>query len=553
MNGADTRFFSESDRLPHAKSRASALDDIEHNSADLIVVGGGITGTATAALAARAGLRVVLAEAADFAVGTSSRSTKLIHGGIRYLQQFEFRLVGETARERKEVHEMAPHLAVPRWMVLPARNRLELGMYTAAVEIYERLGRVAANDRHEIVNKKKLQNLEPLLAAGRYPWAIAYREYLTDDARLVLALARDAAAHGAIVLNYLRVDSWQFDHALGLGSATVHCGLSKESRTIRAAAIVNACGPWAGIVSKQLSAARSPTLQLSSGIHLVLPAARLPIENLVMLSAVDGRRFFAIRRGDVVHVGTTDRPYNAPPTAWPKIERQDVDYLLTSLAAALKSPVLPRSCVLGAWSGLRPLISHEDDNDTKSMSRSDELFVDEKQHVLTIAGGKLTGFPGMARKTLDGVMSLLRRTYHQHISFGSLPGSMVLTDDSITAFAAAHDISLAATSRLLRLYGSHAEQVLQLGPACLKSHSVAFEGEVAWATNYEGATCLEDIVYRRMRLTVDETPTRDHWHELCRELAMLAACALDWNEAEIQSQCAAVESRVSDDLAACED
>ena len=106
MNGADTRFFSESDRLPHANSRASALDDIEHNSADLIVVGGGITGTATAALAARAGLRVVLAEAADFAVGTSSRSTKLIHGGIRYLQQFEFRLVGETARERKEVHEM---------------------------------------------------------------------------------------------------------------------------------------------------------------------------------------------------------------------------------------------------------------------------------------------------------------------------------------------------------------------------------------------------------------------------------------------------------------
>jgi glycerol-3-phosphate dehydrogenase len=538
-------------RLCHATARERALGEASRTRYDLAIIGGGVTGVAIARLAASAGLSVVLCEADDFASGTSSRSTKLIHGGIRYLQNFEFGLVGETARERKEVRHLAPHLARPRWMVLPAKNRLQLGIFTGAVSIYEKMGQVDAADRHQIWHESELSEYEPLLRRDSLPHAVAYREYVTDDARLVLALARDASDRGATLLAQSKVVGFEV-HNDKIQAMRVRPTGEKSEITIRAKVVVNAAGPWVDELLALESAQAKPKIRLSSGIHLVVSASELPVQNLLMLEARDKRRFFALRRDQVVHVGTTDQPHRFGAEHWPAIAQSDVDYLLDALPLSLDRPRLTRGLIRSAWSGLRPLIAKSGDN-TAQLSRSDEISLGPNG-MITIAGGKLTGFPGMARKCLTWIGKALGTSLQAKDAQAQLPGAAALVghDDRCEAMANElmnlfPDIVLPTAQRMIEFYGTDAATIARLGSKPL--HLADFcSGEVQWAIEVEGASSLEDIVYRRMRVPYYATPSANDWPLVCEAIADKAAMHFDWNEQKRATELRRLMARFDEDM-----
>ena len=435
--------------------RERALARLSRERFDLAIIGGGIAGAGLAREAARRGLSVALFEAEDFAAATSSRSTKLIHGGLRYLARAELGLVRESALERKHVRRLAPHLAEPRWMLLPARSRAGALAYGAALSLYERLGAVERADRHSVWSASSLAEREPLLDRATWKHALAYREYLTDDARLVLANLRAAAACGASVLNHARVE-----------------GLVREG----------------GIAQLEDPDAR-PFLQLTKGVHLTLSAERLPLHNLLYLKAADGRLVFAIRRGACVYVGTTDTTY---PRAelWPRVTRADVAYLLELLPRYLSIGALGSDDVSAAWAGLRALVA-QPGRAPGEVSRREALRVGPAR-VVHMAGGKLTGYRPEAQRALARAAEVFGFELRAAPTERPLPGGDFDGDLGALEQRLCSELGLGArcAARLARLYGAEAADVAKLGVDPLAPGAPVLEGEVEWAVRCEGAATL---------------------------------------------------------------
>ncbi|MEZ5559568.1 MAG: glycerol-3-phosphate dehydrogenase/oxidase [Pseudomonadales bacterium] len=471
---------------------AQRLADLTGERFDLIVIGGGITGAGIARHAAQAGLSTLLLEADDFAAGTSSRSTKLIHGGLRYLAMGDVALVREGALERKSVLRMAPHLTEPRWMLVPARNRLEYWKLRVGISLYERLGAVAPPERHHNWNRAEMARSEPLLDRGLLHWVCAYREYLTDDARLVLATLRAAARDGARLCSRTRVEQAESQpDAVRLRVCDRRDG-SIHELTGRAA--VNAAGPW--VESLLAADGTSPRLHLSKGVHLVLDLARLPIRNMVMMTAADGRPVFAIPRGEVVYVGTTDTTFAGAAALWPDVRADEIDYLLETLNAHFTDVQLGVDDVLSTWAGLRPLVN-QPGKAPKEMSRRDEIWRDGR--LVSIAGGKLTGFRKMAEQAMDAVAQVLGTTVSMADPLAPLPGGDI---EDLAALQQEterrYQLEPGVAARLVRLYGSEVNDVLGDQPRPLAPS--VFAEEVDWAVLEEGAESLEDLLYRRLRV-----------------------------------------------------
>jgi glycerol-3-phosphate dehydrogenase len=532
--------------LASEAQRPAVLRELEAERFDLLVVGGGITGAGVAREAARRGLRVALLEAHDFAAGTSSRSTKLVHGGLRYLAQGDVRLVREGALERKAIHRIAPHLAEPLWMVLPSEGALGALGWRAAIAVYERLGAVAAAERHRSWSRAELALEEPLLAP-RWRRAAVYREYRTDDARLVLACLRAAVAEGASALSYAPLRALRADGAQGV-VAEAQCALSGAELRVRARAAVNAAGPWAGAVRglAQPQGAR-PWLHLTRGIHVALPHARLPLHNMVMLRAQDGRLLFAIPRPPVVYVGTTDTTHAGPPELWPQVPLAEVEYLLEALPRYFSiAPVRPDE-IVASWAGLRPLIAQPGRRPSE-ISRRDELQLDPGP-LLSIAGGKLTGYRAMARAVLGALAPSLGWPLAAPGEEPPLPGGELGASLGAAAAQLAQraGLRLDVAERLLRLYGAESAQVLALGSEALCSESPVRVGEIEWATSREGALALEDVFYRRTRAALYE-PAASHWIE---PMASRMAKLLSWTEARRAAEVERVRRRRAADLEFC--
>ena len=482
-------------------SRSSTIDDLERDEFDLIVIGGGITGAGIARDAAMRGLSVALLEAHDFASGTSSRSSKLIHGGLRYLERGEFNLVRKTALERKEIHRLAPHLCEPRLMVLPLRGRSKLYGIRLGIATYERLGAVASKDAQRTWSGRSLEENEPLLNARRFPFALAYREYLTDDARLVLANIRSAAGFGAAILNHAAVTGILREGESASG-VEVRDSLTGREFRVRGSVIVNAAGPWVEAIQRLENPSAPPLLHLSKGVHIAVPASKLPIRNLVVLNTRDKRRIFAIRRSDVVYIGTTDTTYEPGARVWPEVLREEVEYLLEPIPHHFDIDPLTPDDVIGAWAGLRPLIADPQCKNPSELSRRDELLTGPLG-LISVAGGKLTGYRGMARRVLRNVAERLNRSFRK---IGDdeppLPGGDfgIDLDDLGAALSHESELDLETGHRLARLYGSEARSVLALGRRPIFPGARAIVGEVRWAVEREGAATLEDLLYRRTRL-----------------------------------------------------
>lgn len=528
-----------------AHDREAILDRLDRDLFDCVVVGGGITGVGIAREASRRGLTVAILEAEDFAAGTSGRSSKLIHGGLRYLAMGDVALVRETALERKRVHALAKHLAEPCWMLVPARSRAGLLKFRAGLSTYETLGAVADEDRHHNWSSDDLAREEPALRRDRTPWACRYREYLTEDARLVLANLRDARRHGAAALNHARVSA--IDTEGGRATAVnAHCVLTGRSVRVRARSIVNAAGPWVEAVRRLEDAAAPSLLHLSKGVHVVLPASRLPIRNIVILGAADKRSLFAIPRGDIVYIGTTDTSYTGGTDVWPNIDREDVAYLLEPLARLFDvAPVAPEECV-SAWSGLRPLIA-QPGKAPSEISRRDEVWTGPAG-VVTIAGGKLTGYRKMAESVVAQVAGALGRSLPEVEAERPLPGGDFSGGvDALAASLRAHfGLEALAAERMARLYGTEAEGVAKGGAKSILPGGRVLEGEIPWAIEQEAAATVCDVIYRRTRAALYEPAERE---ALVAPVADRMTARLSWSAARREREIEAVRARLAAEMA----
>ncbi|GAX88464.1 glycerol-3-phosphate dehydrogenase [Effusibacillus lacus] len=387
------------------KGRTTRLEEMSCAPLDLLVVGGGITGAGIALDAASRGLKVGLVEKQDFGAGTSSRSTKLIHGGLRYLKQGEIRLVQEVGRERDILYRNAPHLVIPEKMLLPLVEGGTFGKWATSfgLWVYDRLAGVKKEERRVMLSKEETERLEPLLRKDILKGSGLYIEYRTDDARLTIEVMKTANSHGALCVNYAEAAEFIYEDGKIVG-ARVKDLIHGTTYDIYAKNIVNAAGPWVDKLRDKDKSLYGKRLHLTKGVHLVVPHRRLPLRQSVYFDVPDGRMIFAIPRDESTYIGTTDTTYSGNLEK-PRVSATDVEYLLEAVNNMFPSVHITKDDITSSWAGLRPLI-HEDGKSPSELSRKDEIF-HSPTGLITIAGGKLTGFRKMAERVVDYVANVL--------------------------------------------------------------------------------------------------------------------------------------------------
>jgi glycerol-3-phosphate dehydrogenase len=383
-------------------NRTSSISKLKSESFDLLIIGGGITGAGIALDATSRGLKTALVEKKDFAYGTSSRSTKLIHGGLRYLKQLEFGLVKEVGSERAVVHNLAPHLVIPEKMLLPLYEKRGLGstLTSIGLKLYDWLAGVKPEDQRKMLTRRQTLRQEPLLNSHDVKGGAIYAEYRTDDARLTLEIMKTASASGATVSNYCEVVEFLYEDQKVVGTK-VRDQMKGETFEVRATAIVNAAGPWVDTLREKDNSKKGKQLHLTKGVHIVVPKEKLPVTQAIYFDVGDGRMIFAIPRGRITYVGTTDTTYKEGIDEV-RTQREDVEYLIKAVNQTFTHADLTMADIESSWAGLRPLI-HEEGKSASELSRKDEIF-ESKSGLISIAGGKLTGYRKMAERVVDLVV-----------------------------------------------------------------------------------------------------------------------------------------------------
>jgi len=515
------------------RDRSRLFDALDGARFDVLIIGGGVTGAGVARDAAMRGFSVALVEARDFASGTSSRSSKMIHGGLRYLPQGDIALVREAASERKIVEAIAPHLARQTPFVMPARNQAAIARLQAGLWAFEKLGGVPKDRRHQVWSPAEVADREPAIDRSDLAGAVVYPEYLTEDARLTLANVRSARAAGAVVVSYARVEEILLEDGRAAGARIVEAPeLGDRQARVFAKLVVNAAGPWVDALRVLEAGGAQSRLRLTKGIHLVVDRARLPVNRTVIMNAADRRGVFAVPKGEFTYIGTTDTFYEGADY-WPRIEPADVGYLLAACAARFSTTPLTAQDVVSAWAGVRPLVA-EEGKAASDISRRDEIWTGPAG-VLSIAGGKLTAYRKMAERIVDMAEAALGR---KHVKSKTATTPLVGGDVDVAAAEAAlrtDGLSDLAAQRLVALYGSEAAEAGG-GPAI----------EARQAVLHEGALTLEDYWVRRSgRAWFDHNGGLDALTPAADEMAAL----LGWPAAETARQIEACRRIHHDTLA----
>ncbi|MFD0799107.1 glycerol-3-phosphate dehydrogenase/oxidase [Maribacter chungangensis] len=393
--------------------RTDTIAKLTKDQFDLVVIGGGITGGGIALDAASRGLKVALVEKKDFASGTSSKSTKLIHGGLRYLKQFDFWLVKEVGSERAIVHKLAPHLVLPEKMLLPLIENGSYGKWLTSVglKVYDILAQVTGDDKRQMLEKKEALKLEPLLPKKILKGAGYYAEYRTDDARLTIENIKTSLQFGATALNYASVTDFLYTDEK-ISGVIVKDELSGEDFNINCKYVISAAGPWVDELRTVNNSKKGKRLHLTKGVHLVFPYEKLPVKQSVYFDVPDGRMMFAIPRGKVTYVGTTDTNFNNDKDKV-RTDLADAIYLLSAVNNMFPKINLEMEDIVSSWAGLRPLI-HEEGKSASELSRKDEIFTSDTG-LISIAGGKLTGYRKMAERVVDRIAKKMEEEYDTKI------------------------------------------------------------------------------------------------------------------------------------------
>ena len=393
--------------------RTKTIQELSKESYDLVVIGGGITGGGIALDAASRGLKVALVEKGDFASGTSSKSTKLIHGGLRYLKQFDFWLVKEVGSERAIVHKLAPHLVLPEKMLLPLIENGSYGKWLTSIglKVYDILAQVSGDDKRKMLEKKEALKLEPLLPKKILKGAGYYAEYRTDDARLTIETIKTSLQHGAKALNYAEVTDFIYNDKIVAG-VIVKDAISGKTFKMKSKYVISAAGPWVDELRSVNNSKKGKRLHLTKGVHLVFPHEKLPVKQSVYFDVPDGRMMFAIPRGKVTYIGTTDTNYVKDKD---HVETDLVDalYLISAVNNMFPKINLEMEDIVSSWAGLRPLI-HEEGKSTSELSRKDEIFTSDTG-LISMAGGKLTGYRKMAERVVNRIAKKMDEDYKVEI------------------------------------------------------------------------------------------------------------------------------------------
>jgi glycerol-3-phosphate dehydrogenase len=492
--------------------RADDVADASASVVDVLVVGAGATGAGVALDAASRGLSVVCVDRGDLASGTSSKSSKLIHGGLRYLESYDVGLVYEGVNERQLLQRLAPHLVRPMEFVYPifgdtARVRLVgIGLTT-----YDVLAGFRNVRRHQKVSAEEAVSKAPALAGSGLLRAYVYGDCATDDARLVLANVVAARRFGATVLTYTDAVRLLHDDAGKCCGATVSDRLTGASYDIRARYVVNATGVWVDALRLQEEGEAAPMVRPSKGVHLVVDHARVPLLNASILMPSrqgDGRSMFAIPWGRQTILGTTDTAYDGPLDAV-DVDAEDVEYILDACNALFASS-LSADDVVGAWAGCRPLLRGSDDEGMSDLSRRHSL-TEGAGGLLTITGGKLTTYRRMAKDVVDRVVArdgrrAPCRTDELNLGCARPYDDVVAEVRSAAALVGVTGDDLAET--LVRQHGEAAPDVVALAAddpslaSVLSPAAAHLAAEVVYAARHEGAATLDDVFSRRTRLAL---------------------------------------------------
>jgi glycerol-3-phosphate dehydrogenase len=540
--------------------RDEALGRLRQETFDVLVVGGGITGAGVALDAASRGLKTALVEKDDFASGTSSKSSKLVHGGIRYLQQREFRLVYENLAERQRLIENAPHLVTPVPFLIPlfgrsgVVNRSVARAYRTALWLYDLTGGVRIGRRHQRVTKEQALAHLPTLRADHLVAGFLYWDARTDDARLTLCVLRTAVLdHGAVAANHTRVDTMTHDADGRVTGARV-VPEDAEPFEIRAQVVVNAAGVWADEVRAFDEGAHPNSIRPAKGVHVTVPVSAFPCDIAAVIPVRgDHRSIFVVSWGDQVYLGTTDTSYDGPLDD-PPCRPEDVAYLLDAANAVTNRP-LDQTEITGIWSGLRPLLAPKPgrrapSERTADLSRRHTVDV-STSGVVTVTGGKLTTYRKMAEDTVDLVERQLGR--HTRCVTRTLPlrGATPVEGSPGSDGQPAGDPATTAAGHLARRYGTETPAVLALAdgrPELLEPlvpglHYLA--AEAVFAVESEMARSLEDVLDRRTRASLRDARAAA---AASGRVAALVGPALGWDEARGQREARDYAARIRDEL-----
>jgi glycerol-3-phosphate dehydrogenase len=503
---------------------------------DLVVVGGGITGCGVLLDAAQRGLRVLLVEKADLASGTSSRSSKLIHGGLRYLKQMQLRITRLACRERDRLLQLSPHLVKPVPFLFPAYEgdrtpgwQIDIGLW-----VYDRL--TDRPDRHVEVAAAEAQRLAPGLDVEGLDRALLYGDALADDARLTVAVAATAAAYGALVLTRAEAIDLRRDREGKLVGIVVRDLLSGEAHRIGATVVLNATGHWTDAVRERFGLA-GRRLRPSRGVHLVLPSSLLPTEvALTVASPDDGRPVFFIPHPEGVLVGTTDLFHDGDLDD-PRPTRDEVDYLLRVVTAAFPGRVTDRSQVRGAFAGLRPILQSHVDTPSEA-SRDEEVW--EEEGLLNVAGGKLTTYRSTAEEVVDEVVKRLPPERERRAAECATAGTPLsgLAPPDLPERLRERGVAPAVAAAMARRLGGRAWNALPLahGKAELRPLVDGVDlvaAEVRTHLRHGAVLRLEDLLVRRARLAMWEPEAA---RAVVPALAPLFRQELGWSAARWEAE-----------------
>ncbi|MEO8293990.1 MAG: glycerol-3-phosphate dehydrogenase [Gemmatimonadota bacterium] len=519
-------------------SRRADLSQLTAQPADLLVIGGGITGAGIARDAAMRGLRTILVEQHDLGWGTSSRSSRLIHGGLRYLEHGQLRLVFEASRERNILLSIAPHLVRPLPFIFPVhrRSRLFYWRLTVGMWLYDILSLFRNVRWHRMLGKRGVLRAEPLLRAMDLVGGARYYDAQCDDARLVLANARSAIQHGALVSNYMRVEQLEVVDGRVRG-ARIEDRLTGEQGRIRATTVVNATGPWCDRIRRLEFPHAAPLLRPTKGAHILVPRGRLGNhEALTITSPIDQRVMFILPWGDLSIVGTTDTDTTVSPE-FVKADQDDVLYLIRSANAYFPNARLSEDDVVATYAGLRPLLAPEDERSASDVSREHRI-VQGPNGMWTIAGGKLTTYRCMAAELVTEVVKELRKSFgrpqypESRTDLEPLPGGE--SEDLDTFMRAGADLGLtpATTQHLLSHFGTESPAIFNLAREHrellepLHPDHAAIRAEIVHIVRRELAQTLEDVLVRRTHLFYETT---DHGLAAAEEIASLMGAELGWS------------------------
>ncbi|PLR78405.1 glycerol-3-phosphate dehydrogenase [Bacillus sp. V3-13] len=493
-------------------NRTTIVSMLKSESFDVLIIGGGVTGAGIALDAASRGMKAALVEMQDFSAGTSSRSTKLVHGGLRYLKQFEVKLVAEVGKERAIVYENGPHVTTPEWMLLPMHKGGTFGKTSTSIGlmVYDFLAGVKKTERRKMLGADETLNKEPLVKKEGLKGGGYYVEYRTDDARLTIEVLKAAVEKGATAVNYARADNLLYENGKVVGAAITDF-ITGEVYEIRADKVINATGPWVDTIREKDGSKKGKTLKLTKGVHIVIDQSRFPLKQAVYFDTPDGRMVFAIPREGKAYVGTTDTFFDGDK-ANPGVTKEDRTYIINAINYMFPAVNISEADIESSWSGIRPLI-HEEGRAPSEISRKDEIWESETG-LITIAGGKLTGYRKMAETIVDLVAQKLANeknkqfpespTKHMPISGGDVGGSEGFI--RYIAQQTERGMSLGLTkeeaSGIASMYGSNSPIVFELISANNDIRNkyglpkVLF-GQLEYAIQYEMAATPLDFFYRR--------------------------------------------------------